>query len=62
MRDRLIHGYFGVDYVLVWDTIESDIPEIISSISQILNNNEPNKPNEQKEVLSNESTARKISD
>ena len=36
MRDRLIHGYFGVDYVLVWDTIESDIPEIISSISQIL--------------------------
>lgn len=37
MRDRLVHGYFGVDYVLVWDTIESDIPEIISSISQILN-------------------------
>ena len=36
MRDRLIHGYFGVDYVLVWDTIESDIPEIITSISQIL--------------------------
>ena len=35
MRDRLIHGYFGVDYVLVWDTIESDIPEIITSISQI---------------------------
>ena len=36
MRDRLIHGYFGVDHLLVWDTIESDIPEIISSISQIL--------------------------
>ena len=35
MRDRLNHGYFGVDYVLVWDTIESDIPEIITSISQI---------------------------
>lgn len=37
MRDRLIHGYFGVDYFLVWDTIKSDIPNIISLISQILN-------------------------
>ncbi len=36
MRNRLIHGYFGVDCLLVWDTIESDIPEIISVISQIL--------------------------
>ena len=36
MRDRLIHGYFGVDYLLVWNTVESDIPQIISLISQIL--------------------------
>lgn len=36
MRDRLIHGYFGVDYFLVWDTIESGIPEIVSLISKIL--------------------------
>ncbi|MDI6751795.1 MAG: DUF86 domain-containing protein [bacterium] len=36
MRNRLIHGYFGVDYFLVWDTIKSDIPKIISLISQIL--------------------------
>ncbi len=36
MRDHLIHGYFGVDYLLVWDTIKSDIPEIIFLISQIL--------------------------
>ncbi|MFH1859978.1 MAG: DUF86 domain-containing protein [bacterium] len=36
MRDRLIHGYFGVDYLLVWGTIESDIPEIVSLISQII--------------------------
>ena len=26
MRDRLIHVYFGVDYFLVWETIEQDIP------------------------------------
>jgi uncharacterized protein with HEPN domain len=37
MRDHLIHGYFGVDYLIVWDTIQSDIPPIISKISQILN-------------------------
>jgi len=36
MRDHLIHGYFGVDYLLVWDTIKSDIPKIIFLISQIL--------------------------
>jgi len=26
MRDRLIHGYFGVDYNLVWTTIKNRIP------------------------------------
>ena len=28
MRDRLIHGYFAVDYELVWDVIENKIPEL----------------------------------
>ena len=32
MRDRLIHGYFGVDYFLVRDTIKSDVPEFIDYI------------------------------
>ena len=36
MRDHLIHGYFGVDYVMVWETIQSDIPQFITSISKIL--------------------------
>lgn len=36
MRDHLIHAYFGVDNVIVWDTIQSDIPKIIKSVSQIL--------------------------
>ena len=36
MRDHLTHGYFGVDYIIVWDTIQSDIPQIISEISKIL--------------------------
>ncbi len=36
MRDRLIHGYFGVDYSLVWDTTQRDIPKLIAEISQLL--------------------------
>jgi uncharacterized protein with HEPN domain len=28
MRDRLIHGYFGVDYELVWDVVEHKIPAL----------------------------------
>jgi uncharacterized protein with HEPN domain len=36
MRDHLIHGYFGVDYIIVWETIQSDIPKIISAMSKIL--------------------------
>jgi len=32
MRDRLIHAYFGVDFQLVWETIQERIPEIKSHI------------------------------
>jgi len=36
MRDRLIHGYFGIDYFIVWNSIEFDIPKILFSVSQII--------------------------
>ena len=36
MRDRLIHGYFGVDYALVWDVVTTRIPELRDQISSIL--------------------------
>jgi uncharacterized protein with HEPN domain len=26
MRDKLIHEYFGVDLVLVWDVVEQELP------------------------------------
>jgi len=45
MRDRLIHGYFGVDYQLVWDTVETRIPELKASIEQILNEVENEEDN-----------------
>lgn len=27
MRDKLIHEYFGVDLVLVWDVVERNLPK-----------------------------------
>jgi len=36
MRDRLIHGYFGVDYELVWDVVTNKVPELRDAISAIL--------------------------
>lgn len=36
MRDRLIHGYFGVDYELVWDVIESKLPELHAEVERLL--------------------------
>lgn len=36
-RDKLIHNYFGVDYDIVWDIIQNELPELNSDISRILN-------------------------
>ena len=36
MRDRLIHGYFGVDYHLVWRTIKERIPQVKPLLKKIL--------------------------
>lgn len=36
MRDRLIHGYMGVDYELVWDVIQNRIPEVKQQITAAL--------------------------
>ncbi|GIW40955.1 MAG: DUF86 domain-containing protein [Candidatus Binatia bacterium] len=36
LRDRLIHGYFGVDYEIVWDVVQRRIPELRRQIATIL--------------------------
>jgi uncharacterized protein with HEPN domain len=36
MRNRLIHEYFRVNYGVVWDTIKSDLPEIIKLIEPLV--------------------------
>lgn len=36
MRDRLIHGYFGIDYELVWDVVQTKIPDLRRRIEKLL--------------------------
>jgi uncharacterized protein with HEPN domain len=36
MRDRLIHGYFGVDYDLVWEVIVDKVPKLHGRLTEIL--------------------------
>jgi uncharacterized protein with HEPN domain len=36
MRDRLIHGYFGVDYDIVWDAVINKIPALQREVEHIL--------------------------
>jgi uncharacterized protein with HEPN domain len=35
MRDRLIHGYFGVDVSILWETVTTDLPELNMQIKKI---------------------------
>ena len=36
MRDRLIHGYFSVDYALVWQVVQTKVPPLRQEVSRIL--------------------------
>jgi uncharacterized protein with HEPN domain len=36
MRNRLIHGYDSVDFAVLWDTLELDLPPLISQLEKIL--------------------------
>jgi uncharacterized protein with HEPN domain len=36
MRDRLIHGYFGIDYDIVWDVVINKIPQLQKEVEEIL--------------------------
>ena len=35
MRNRLIHGYFEVDLDRLWDTVTSNIPELIAKLKPL---------------------------
>ncbi len=36
LRDIVIHHYFGVDYDIVWDVAQNQIPELLDEVGAIL--------------------------
>lgn len=36
MRDKLIHGYFGVDYDIVWDAVVNKIPDLRRAVQKLI--------------------------
>ena len=35
MRNRLVHGYFNVNLMRVWETVQQDIPQLISRLERL---------------------------
>jgi len=38
MRDMMIHGYFSINYRIVWDVVQNKIPTLKQQIEVILKN------------------------
>lgn len=36
MRNRIAHGYFAVDYGMVWDTVRHDLPSLGQQVNSLL--------------------------
>lgn len=36
MRDKLIHDYFGIDYEILWKTIQDKLPQFKSEIDELI--------------------------
>lgn len=38
MRNRIAHGYFDVDLEIVWETVGTSLPELLSQLSSLTSN------------------------
>ena len=36
MRNRLVHGYFDVNLLRVWETVKQDIPRLIAQLERLV--------------------------
>ena len=36
MRDKFIHEYFGVNYMVVWETVKEDIVKLYEEIKKLI--------------------------
>lgn len=37
MRDMVIHGYFSINYRIVWDVVQNKVPTLKQQIQKLLN-------------------------
>ncbi len=35
MRNRIAHGYFDIDFAIVWDTVQNSLPDLIARLEKI---------------------------
>jgi len=38
MRDKLIHDYFGINILRIWNTVQKEVPELLEVVKQMLEN------------------------
>lgn len=36
IRNKIIHNYFGIDYDIVWDSVQTEIPVLKEAIETII--------------------------
>lgn len=41
IRDKLVHGYFGVNLEVVWRTVKEDLPPLEKAIKKVLDDMKP---------------------
>ena len=35
MRNRLVHGYYEIDFDIVWKTVSEDLPSLVRALEEI---------------------------
>jgi uncharacterized protein with HEPN domain len=41
LRNRLIHGYDNVDFDILWDVVQLDLPPLLGELDRVLRQEEP---------------------
>lgn len=36
MRHRLIHGYADISWIRIWETVDQDLPELLTALEALL--------------------------
>ena len=40
MRNIVVHEYFGVDFDILWETVQHDLPPLVSQLQELLDGEE----------------------